>query len=65
MEVRSLLTEFYPEADRVILVCDNYNTHTIGALFKTFAPEEASALIKRLEIHHTPKTRELAQYLGN
>ena len=55
MEIRSLLTEFYPEADRVILVCDNYNTHTIGALFKTFAPEEASALMKRLEIHCTPK----------
>jgi hypothetical protein len=55
MEVRSLLTEYYPEADRVILVCDNYNTHTIGALFKTFEPEEASALMKRLEIHHTPK----------
>jgi len=55
MEIRSLLTEFYPEADRVILVCDNYNTHTIGALFKTFEPEEASALMKRLEIHHTPK----------
>ena len=54
-EIRSLLTEFYPDADRVILVCDNYNTHTIGALFKTFAPEEASALMKRLEIHHTPK----------
>jgi hypothetical protein len=35
MEIRSLLTDFYPEADRVILVCDNYNTHTIGALFKT------------------------------
>ena len=55
MEIRSLLTEFYPDADRVILVCDNYNTHTIGALFKTFAPGEVSALMKRLEIHHTPK----------
>jgi hypothetical protein len=55
MEIRSLLTDCYPETDRVILVCDNYNTHTIGALFKTFAPEEASALMKRLEIHHTPK----------
>ena len=55
MEVRSLLTEFYPDTDRVILICDNYKTHTIGALLKTFEPEEASSLMKRLEIHHTPK----------
>jgi hypothetical protein len=46
VEIRSLMTEDYPNADQVILVCDNYNTHTIGALFKTFAPEEASALMK-------------------
>jgi len=55
MEIRSLMTEDYPDADRVILVCDNYNTHTIGALFRTFDPEEAAGIMKRLEIHPTPK----------
>ncbi len=55
MEIRSLMTEDYPDVERVILVCDNYNTHTIGALFKAFKPEEAADIMKRLEIHHTPK----------
>lgn len=55
MEIRSLMAEDYPDAERVILVCDNYNTHTIGALFKAFEPEEAADIMKRLEIHHTPK----------
>jgi hypothetical protein len=55
MEIRSLMTEDYPDAERVILVCDNYNTHTIGSLFRTFAPNEAADIMSRLEIHHTPK----------
>jgi hypothetical protein len=55
MEIHSLMTEDYPNADRVILVCDNYNTHTNGALFRTFEPKEAAGIMRRLEIHHTPK----------
>jgi len=39
----------------VALVCDNLNTHTIGALYKAFPPEEARRLAERLEIHYTPK----------
>ena len=54
-EIRTLLVEDYPEAERVILVCDNLNTHTPGALYEAFPPEEAAALRKRLEIHPTPK----------
>jgi hypothetical protein len=45
----------YPDARKIILVCDNLNTHTIGAFYTAFPPEEASKLVKRLEIHHTPK----------
>ena len=37
------------------VVCDNLNTHTIGALYAIFSPQEALKLAKRLEIHHTPK----------
>lgn len=33
---------------------DNLNTHTIGAFYEAFPPEEASVLVKRLEIHDTP-----------
>ena len=54
-EVRELLEIDYPEARKIILVCDNLNTHTIGAFYAAFPPEEASKLVKRLEIHHTPK----------
>lgn len=49
------MTEDYPDANKVLLICDNYNTHTIGALFRTFKPEEASHIMRRWEIHPTPK----------
>jgi hypothetical protein len=54
-EVRELLEIDYPNARKIILVCDNLNTHTIGAFYAAFPPVEASKLVKRLEIHHTPK----------
>ena len=54
-EIRELLEIDYPDAEKVILVCDNLNTHTIGALYTAFKPEDAFHLLKRLEIHHTPK----------
>jgi hypothetical protein len=54
-EVRELLETDYPNARKIILVCDNLNTHTIGAFYTAFPPAEASRLLKRLEIHHTPK----------
>ena len=54
-EIRRLLEEDYPDADKVILVCDNLNTHTIASLYAAFPPEVARHLVERLEIHHTPK----------
>ena len=54
-QVRRLLTRDYPDAERVILVMDNLNTHGIASLYQAFPPEEAFALAARLEIHHTPK----------
>jgi hypothetical protein len=54
-EIRELLEIDYPDAEKVILVCDNLNTHTLGALYAAFKPEEAFQLLKRLEIHYTPK----------
>lgn len=53
--VKRLLDEEYPQAEKVILVMDNLNTHTIGSLYETFPPEEAERLCLRLEIHSTPK----------
>jgi DDE superfamily endonuclease len=54
-EVEQLLTIDYPDAERVLLVMDNLNTHTIGSLYEAFDPAKAFALAQRLEIHHTPK----------
>jgi hypothetical protein len=54
-EIRELLEVDYPEADRVVLVCDNLNTHTIGSFYEAFAPAQARRLARRLEIHYTPK----------
>ena len=54
-ELRELLETDYANARKIILVCDNLNTHTIGAFYAAFSPKEASMLVKRLEIHHTPK----------
>jgi DDE superfamily endonuclease len=54
-EIRDLLEVRYPEAARVRLVCDNLKTQGIGSLYEAFPPEKARELIKRLEMHHTPK----------
>ena len=54
-EVERLLTVDYPDAERVMLVMDNLNTHTLGSLYEAFEPAKARALAQRLEIHHTPR----------
>ena len=54
-EVEHLLTLDYPDAQRVVLVMDNLNTHTLGSLYEAFEPAKARALAQRLEIHYTPK----------
>ena len=54
-EMRSILDEEYPDAEKVILVCDNLNTHKTSSFYQAFAPEEARRLAERLEIHYTPK----------
>jgi hypothetical protein len=54
-EVDHLLNVDYPDVERVVLVMDNLNTHTIGSLYEAFEPAKARALAERLEIHHTPR----------
>lgn len=54
-EIKTLLTVDYPDADKVVLVMDNLNTHTLGSLYEAFDAEQAQALANRLEIHYTPK----------
>jgi hypothetical protein len=47
--------EHYREAERIYLVQDNLNTHTAGALYETFPPEQARNSLDRLAFHPTPK----------
>jgi len=54
-EVEELLRTRYASADKVVLVCDNLNTHTKGAFYDTFEPDKARAILRRLEFCHTPK----------
>ena len=54
-EIRWLLDEVYPHATKIRLVSDNLNTHVISSLYEAFEAPEARALIKRLDMHHTPK----------
>jgi DDE superfamily endonuclease len=54
-QVQRVLTVDYPDADSVVLVMDNLNTHGIASLYEAFDPATAFALAQRLEIHHTPK----------
>lgn len=53
--VRILVDERYPDAERIVLVMDQLNTHDLASLYETFPPREARRLADRLEIHHTPK----------
>lgn len=54
-EIRELLEVDYPDAKKVVLVCDNLNTHNIASLYKTFLPDKARKMAERMEIHYTPK----------
>ena len=54
-EVIGELAQSYPDADKIVLVMDNLNTHKLASLYQAFPPEEARRLIERLEVHHTPK----------
>jgi transposase len=54
-QIKELVDERYPEAERIVLVMDNLNTHTPASLYEAFEPAEAKRLADKLEIHYTPK----------
>jgi len=53
--IRRLVDEWYPEAEKIVLVMDNLSTHTPAALYEAFEPAEARRLVEKLEWHYTPK----------
>ena len=54
-QIKDLVDVHYPEAEQIVLVADNLNTHTPAALYEAFPPAEAKRLADKLEIHYTPK----------
>jgi hypothetical protein len=53
--LRRLSDEEYPTATAIVLVMDNLNIHSLSCLYEAFEPSEARRLVKRFEVHHTPK----------
>ena len=53
--MRELSDVHYPEAEKIVIVMDNLNTHSPASFYETFTPEEARRLINRFEFHYTPK----------
>ena len=52
--MRDLVDIHFPDAEKVVLVMDNLNTHKLASLYKVFPPEEARRIIDRLEISSFP-----------
>ena len=55
VEMEELLRTRYANAQKVILVCDNLNTHTMGAFYEAFPADKARKLVRRLDFRFTPK----------
>jgi len=53
--IKLLVDVHHPDADQIVLVMDQLNTHTPGSLYEAFPPAEAKRLANKLEIHYTPK----------
>jgi hypothetical protein len=53
--VKDLVDGRYKQAEKIVLVMDQLNTHAIASLYEAFAPEEARRLAEKLEIHYTPR----------
>jgi transposase len=53
--MKTLVDVHFPQADRITVVLDNLNTHTIASLYETFEPTEARRIARKLDLHYTPK----------
>ena len=53
--VQELVDDWYPQAEKIVLVMDNLNTHGLPSLYEAFEPAVAKRLADKLEIHYTPK----------
>jgi hypothetical protein len=54
-QMRVLAEEKYPDAEMIVLITDNLNTHTLACLYERFEPEQARSIARRIEWHYTPE----------
>ena len=52
---RDLVDVHFRDAAKIMLVCDNLNTHKPSSLYKAFPPAEARRIAEKIEFHYTPK----------
>ena len=52
---RDIVDVHFPNAEKILLVCDNLNTHKPDSLYKAFPPTEARRIAEKIEFHYTPK----------
>jgi hypothetical protein len=53
-QMKALVDTHFPAAQRIRVVLDNLNTHTVAALYARFPAAEARRLARKLEFHYTP-----------
>jgi hypothetical protein len=53
--LKELVAVHFPDAERLRLVMDNLNTHTLSVLYEVFDASEARRIARKIEVHHTPK----------
>jgi len=53
--IKDLVDNHYIEAEKIIFVMDNLNTHHKSSLYEAFEPSEAKRIADRFEIRYTPK----------
>jgi len=53
--MRDLVDVHFPDAETIVVVLDNLNTHKMASLYEAFEPAEARRIIGKLEFHYTPK----------
>ena len=55
LQIKKLVTTDFPDSEKIVLVMDNLDIHSMGSLYKAFPPDEAKRLREKLEVHFTPK----------
>lgn len=54
-EIKYMCDVLYPDAEKIVLVCDNLNTHNLDTLYQKYGAVEGHRLCNRIELHYTPK----------